>query len=186
MLFSTSGYVRQSGVKSVPLIETANRSVVQRGTAMSRRGRPSAARRTSWWESREFAVGCGHARRQAKAFASHCRTHLWMVGSRKVAPATPAKFRLRTVLNGRRRGTRLGLDDPRQIPSYCSRSADQDRKATLSRFRESPLSRPILRQLWCPQNLCAIWLPLCLAYARSRVSMCPDSAQRAANYRELF
>jgi len=53
--------------------ETANRSVVQRGTAMSRRGRPSAARRTNWWESREHEVGCGHARRSVRSRSTQGR-----------------------------------------------------------------------------------------------------------------
>src|SRR5215469_7631471 len=73
MLFSTFGYVRHSGVKSLPLIETANRSVAQRGTAMSRRGRSSAARRTNWWESREFEVGSGHARRSFRSRSTQGR-----------------------------------------------------------------------------------------------------------------
>lgn len=64
---------RHSQVKSGPPIESANRSVLQRGTAMSGRGKPSAACRTSWWESREYEVGRGHDRRPVRSRSTQGR-----------------------------------------------------------------------------------------------------------------
>jgi hypothetical protein len=58
---------RQPGVELAALTESANRSVGQRGTAMTRQGTPSAACRTNLWESQEYAVRCGRARRPVRS-----------------------------------------------------------------------------------------------------------------------
>jgi hypothetical protein len=69
----TSGLLVTCELTQGPLIESANRSVLQRGTAMSGRGRPSAARRTNWWKSREYEVGCGHDRRPVRSRSTQGR-----------------------------------------------------------------------------------------------------------------
>jgi len=39
----------------------------RRGTATIRQGTPSAARRTNWWESREYEATYGHVRRPVRS-----------------------------------------------------------------------------------------------------------------------